>query len=193
MFVIASKWHNPSVNFKTTLSIHDTIYQANNHRTLSLLSIDSLFTVNYVDHASGKSINPLFPAIHIESNSSCNKWLHAVYTDGDGHAGFPFIDGYDLMYPYYSTGSDFYDAPHWNYSLFRKPLTFWKGHAWAISIDEMKKEISVIGGIAWGFTFASPYSIYTASIVPTSLTKKDWLVDWERLFKKALPDYTYMN
>jgi hypothetical protein len=112
-----------------------------------------------------------------------------VYTDSTDPTLRTFVD-YNpkwTNYPFYSYSNYFYDAPLWTYSLLNKPLSFWTGHAFAVSVDHQKKLINCIGGIKWGFEL-SQMKLRPNAIHPQLLDKRDWEKAWNILQEK-LQDY----
>ena len=90
-------------------------------------------------------------------------------------------------YPFYTLEQDFFDSPHWVYSLFSKPLSFWKGHVYAVKVDHQHKTIQCVGGIEWGFRL-SFFHLRPQMITPVVLTSEDWKKDWS-FVKTTLKDY----
>ena len=72
----------------------------------------------------------------------------------------------------YDTMQEFYDAPLWRYSLFSKPLSYWKGNALAVEVDHENKTIKPVGGISWGFNLSS-FQIRPICITPSALNEDD--------------------
>lgn len=178
-------WKNPEFNWRSKKNIHQCIHDGiHEHKKIS--SIGNVFDIHYVANAVKDCINPYFPAIHIATTAEHNAWVHIVYTDCLNPALQQFVDmanDPDIC-PFYTLEQDFYDAPYWPYTFFKKPLTMWKGHAYAIQIDQRKRTIQCIGGIKWGFNLDT-YSLYPESIIPSGLTTRDWEKD-AFLFKEAL-------
>ena len=98
--------------------------------------------------------------------------MHIVHPDSYLQKYRIFIDALPELHPFYTIQADFYDAPCWRYNLFSKPLTYWKGHAYAVQIDENKKVVEIYGGIEWGFTLTR-FSFYPSCITPRKLTKEE--------------------
>jgi hypothetical protein len=66
-------------------------------------------------------------------------------------------------------------------------LSFWKGHAFAVQIDNDAKIINCVGGVEWGFTL--PYfSLRPQSLEIKSLDINHWNAAFE-LLKLKLPEY----
>ena len=174
---VADNWRAPGVNAHPRQSIHTCIHDGATY-SMQISSMDQLFEVNYVKRAGMDCINPYFPAIHIMLKAEHNAWLHIVYTDHKNQDWQQFVDAIDpKIYSFYTLEQDFYDAPQWGYTLFRKEISFWKGHAYAVIVDHQHKTIKCIGGIEWGYKL--PYfSIRPESIVPSALTLWDWQKDW---------------
>lgn len=154
---------------------------------------DKHFDVSLVENSKPNCLNPHFPCIHIQASESHNAWIHIVYTDAKAPEWRVFIDAAnnkDIQgspYPFYTYEHDFYDAPLWTYSLFTKPLRFWKGHAFAVEVDHQKKSIKCLGGIEWGFEL-SHFRLRPKAIYPQLLNKQDWENVWQ-LFQEKLPGY----
>ncbi|NDB85354.1 MAG: hypothetical protein EB127_22025 [Alphaproteobacteria bacterium] len=152
-----------------------------------------MFKIKQINNSSKESINPYFPVIVIEPNLKIDAWIHVVYTDAShpyNSKRKTFVD-YNpkwTEYPFYSYAQYFYDAPLWTYSFFSKPLSFWKGHAFAVSVDHQKKSIHCIGGIEWGFEL-SYFRLRPKSIHPQLLNKETWEKAWQILQEK-LPGYS---
>lgn len=178
-------WKNPEFNRSSTKSIHQCIYGGAHHNK-KISSMGNVFDINYVSKATIDCINPYFPAIHMVTNGMHNAWVHIVYTNCSNFELQKFIDmGKDPdICPFYTLEQDFYDAPHWSYTFFKKPLTMWKGHAYAVQIDHQKRVIQCVGGIEWGF-FLDNYSFYPKHISPSALTMQNWEKD-ASLFKEKL-------
>jgi len=140
------------------------------------------FNAAYTESASNDCINPHFPAIHITTKANHNAWLHIISTDSRDRKWQHFIDmpeDKDIS-PFYTLGKDFFDAPIWKYHFFSKPLSYWKGHAYAVLIDRAKKTIVFLGGIEWGFSLSN-ISIFPSMIRPVALTDQDLQEDWDFL------------
>lgn len=154
----------------------------------TMQSMHHTFNVSFIENMPLESLNPYFPAIHI-INSDCHAWLHLVRTDAKFQKEYQyFIDASQKLYPLYSAGTIFFDQPHWGYTFFTKPLSFWIGHAWAIQINDKDKTIKCIGGISWGYKLPQ-FSFKTSMILPKPLTKQDWEKDWEEMYKATFKDY----
>jgi hypothetical protein len=149
----------------------------------------AIFEIKYIKNAGENCINPDFPIIFIDTKTKHSGWIQIVYTDSIDPKLRKFVD-YDPKFtnaPFYSNSQYFYDAPLWSYSLYEKPLTFWRAHTFAIIIDDKNKTIDCIGGIEWGFEFHATKSKPVA-IDPKLLDKKVWEDDWE-IIKEQLPEY----
>ena len=191
----AFAWKSSEVNWSSKRSIASSIYDAT-HRTCNFVSMGNAFVVNYVEHAGKDCLNPDFPAIHITTKAEYTAWMQVVRTDSVVSAWQEFIDtpdkerrpeDYEKVAPFYSLGEDFYDAVSWHYTLFQKPLSFWRGHAYAVHVDREAKTITCVGGISWGYEL-SQWRILPKCTVPCALTEQDWEKDWE-LFCTALSEY----
>lgn len=150
------------------------------------------FYVELVKNCGFDAINPYFPAICIKTKSECNAWLHIVYTDCQDPKLRTFIDAPALdakhsTYPFYSKLSYFSDAPLWTYGLFSRPLSFWKGHAFALRVDLQNKTIKCLGGVEWGFRLHWT-KLRPVAIIPKLLADQAWL-DACALLCEKLPDY----
>ncbi len=184
-------WKSPGANKNSTRTTFSCIYDEKHH-TCDIASMGNDFVVNYIEHADTDCVNPSFPAIHITTKSKHTAWLHVVRTDTAVSTWQEFIDTVDqtqdpFLYPFYTREQDFYDAPCWTYTIFQKPLSFWRAHAYAVQIDCEAKTIECVGGISWGFELLE-WLILPKCTVPSALTKQDWEKDWD-VFKTALPEY----
>lgn len=183
----AYNWQSPDVNQSAADNLHQCIYKSDNKRSLKVSSLNNEFTITYVENSNYDCFNPHFPSIHITTKAKHNAWLHVVYTDrNDIKDNQIFVDTVDPdkapdIYPFYNLGQDFYDAPLWRYSLLSKPLSYWKGHAWAVEVDHENKVIKPIGGVSWGFNL-SYFRIRPICITPSALNEDDWVNDWQ-IFK----------
>ena len=198
LFVLGMKgaftWKSSEVNWSSKRSISNSIYDAKHH-TCSLVSMGNECVVNYVEHVEKDCLNPDFRAIHITTRAQHNAWMQVVRTDTVISKWQVFIDTpdkerypeYERVAPFYNLEEDFYDAVSWNYTLFQKPLSFWRGHAYAVQVDRQEKTIKCVGGIAWGYEL-SYWRILPKCSVPYALIQQDWEKDWE-LFQTALPEY----
>ena len=176
----AYQWQAPDANWGRERNAWECIYNDPLRKRFDFQD----FAVDLVENSSPKCINPYFPTIYIQTIKPHNAWLHIVYTDSKEAEGRlkVFIDSENLgknksPYPFYSLEKDFYDAPLWKYTLFYKPLSFWRGHAWAVLIDRKNKTIKPIGGICWGFKL-SYTKLRPTFISPSSLDKNTWVEDW---------------
>jgi hypothetical protein len=189
---VAYDWKSPFVNQAATRNIHNCIHDGP-HKTDTFQSMGHPFVVDYIEHAGQDCVNPHFPVIHITTNAEHNAWLQVVRTDCCVEPTWRlFVAATDEIAPFYSFQQDFYDAPSWTYTLFFKPLSYWKGHAYAVKVDYDHKTIHCVGGIAWGYTL-SYFRVYPQMSRPSALTLQDWQKDW-LVFKTAkermLFDYT---
>lgn len=180
-------WQSPEVNYSSKLSVNDAIYSSNSCEKLELVSEGTSFLVSFVRNSSKDAINPYFPSIHITTTKKHNAWLQIVRTDSPTQSLQCFVDTVDPnhnkhdVYPFYAKSNNnqqvhFYDAPLWQYSLWYKPLTFWKAHAWAVFVDFEQKTITPLGGISWGFTLPNS-RLRPFCLEPSALTSKDWEID----------------
>jgi hypothetical protein len=150
--------------------------------------------VYLVNNSAPECLNPFFPSIHIQASQSHNAWVHIVYTDSKAPEWRTFIDAANVdspgsAYPFYTYEQDFYDAPLWTYSLLKKPLSFWKGHAFALKVDHHRKTIECIGGIEWGFELPL-VKLRPKAIHPKVLGRLEWEQAFQVLQEK-LPGYTH--
>ena len=162
----------PSISHNSKKSISSCIHSSAYNAT-QINSMGHLFEVHYVKNADQDCINPYFPAISITTKTEHNAWLHIIYTDNKNYKWQHFIDTTDskthpTIYPFYTLEQDFYDAPFWKYTFFSKPLSFWKGHAYAVLVDYHHKTIKYVGGIEWGYRL-SYFHLYPQIITPTNL------------------------
>jgi hypothetical protein len=186
----AYNWQSPDVNQSAADNLHQCIYKSDDKRNLKVRSLNNEFDITYVENSGYDCFNPNFPAIHITSKAKHNAWLHVVYTDrNDIKDNQIFVDPDKApnIYPFYNLGQEFYDAPLWRYSLLSKPLSYWKGHAWAVEVDHENKTIKPIGGISWGFNLLH-FKIRPTWITPSTLNQDDWLNDWQ-IFKTKLSGF----
>ena len=118
-------------------------------------------------------INPYFPTIKITALNSHlhDAWLHIVHSDAKEEQWRNFIDADQHDYPFYSFTKHFLDSPLWSYGIFSKPLSYWEGHVYSVSLK--KGKIKFLGGIKWGFKL-SPFRLRPIIISPTALTQKDF-------------------
>lgn len=167
---------NTPQNALPKLTIHDSIYLSP-HRSLTL----DTFSIAYCEHAPTGASNPNFPAIHISTTQPHNGWIHIVHSDAKNPktetSPWNFVDASNDILPLYNLENDFYDAPHWSFSRMQRPLSYWKGHAYAVTIDQKTGRISYIGGIEWGFLLHR-LSLMPKALRPRLLTKEDWKSDW---------------
>ncbi|MFQ3306863.1 MAG: hypothetical protein ACI8ZF_000095 [Candidatus Midichloriaceae bacterium] len=189
---VICSWRSSDINWMAEGNTFDCIYNDPLKNTFDL----SYFKINLVKNSSQRCINPYFPSIHIQMNKHHNAWLHIVYTDSQEEKQKIFIDTVDFgknnsLYPFYTLNQDFYDSPIWRYSLFYKPVSFWIGHAWAISIDYKNKTIEPIGGISWGFKL-SHTKLRPVLIEPSELNKDNWIKDWS-VFKTKLTGFKMLD
>ena len=124
------------------------------HYSIGGLQASTVLAPLLLKHRHNKThcLNPTFPAIHIHTKTEHNAWIHIVYTDSPQWQSF--IDAPLQTAPFYSWEQDFYDAPLWRYSLFHKPLSFWKGHVFAVQVGN--KIVKCLRGFEWGFQLLLP-------------------------------------
>lgn len=187
----AYNWQSPDVNQSASSNLYQCIYQSDDKRNLKVISLNNEFVITYVENSGHDCFRPHFPVIHITTQAKHNAWLHVVYTDRNDDYQI-FVDTVDPdkapdIYPFYNLGQEFYDAPLWRYSLFSKPLSDWKGHAWAVEVDCENKTIKPVGGVSWGFNL-SYFQIRPLCITPSVLNGYDWVNDW-KIFKTKLNEF----
>lgn len=186
-------WRSPEVNLAGERDICKYIEQTRVKLSFELVNKKSTrFYVDLVKNCQAVAINPYFPAIHIKTRPECNAWLHIVYTDAKEPKLKAFIDAPKpddqySTYPFYTRSKDFCDAPLWTYGLFSKPLSFWKGHAFALRFDDKNKTIKCLGGVEWGFELHWT-KLRPVAIMPKLLDETVWLKYFE-FFQKKLADY----
>lgn len=195
--IYLTTWKSPGNNDKGELYLHPENINFNKHTPDLELALHSssgvMFKIKQINNSSKESINPYFPVIVIEPNLKIDGWIHVVYTDASHPENLKwktFAD-YDpkwTEYPFYSYAQYFYDAPLWTYSLFSKPLSFWKGHAFAVQVDHQKKSIHCLGGVEWGFEL-SQFKLRPKAINPKTLNNLDWDKAWQ-LLQEKLPGYS---
>ena len=195
------QWKSPSCNLFSTLSIHDSVHAYGEKKYVyPLEKIEGNFIVYFMENTHKTSINPYFPAIHIQTTVPHNAWIHVVYADAKDVKWRTFLDAppkniSHSSYPFYTCKKDFYDAPLWRYGIFSKPLRYWKGHAFAVNIDYKEKKIHCLGGIQWGFKL-SFLALRPKGIFPSPLNKKHWTKAWKIIKEKFLgyeQIYGYIN
>ena len=138
------------------------------------------FTITLVANADKDCLNPWFPMIHITTSQRINGWIHVVQTDSDVEKWQLFIDAID-DYPFYNKIHQFADAPYWTYTLFSKPLTFWRGHVYPIIVEG--NIIHIKSGIKWGFTLGK-FSIKPTALMPLTITLSEVDQDMKFLQQK---------
>lgn len=186
-------WKSPDVNHSGDTNIHTCIHSDDRKLHFKLdAGGGNNFDVYLVENSKQNCLNPYFPSIHIQAHQPHNAWVHIVYTDSKAPEWRIFIDAANVdspgsAYPFYTYEQDFYDAPLWTYSLFNKPLRFWKGHAFAVKVDHQKKSIHCIGGIEWGFEL-SYFRLRPKATAPQLLNKEHWEKAWQILQEK-LPGF----
>ncbi|QEK39818.1 hypothetical protein [Candidatus Sneabacter namystus] len=148
--------------------------------------------IDFVENTSVDCLNPHFPSIAIKVSKFHNAWVHVVYTDSDQSSLRAFIDSTADIYPFYNKSqNDFMDCPLWHYSLFRKPITFWNGHAWAVIVDYENKTIKPVVGISWGFRLVKT-RLRPVAIWPSQLGNNAWEKD-QILIQKGLSKFTMLS
>jgi hypothetical protein len=183
---------SPSVNFSCKINLATCIEQNQNKLHFQLTDQHgTTFHIDFVENSRPQCLNPHFPAIHIQTEASHNAWIQIVYNDAKEFDSKPFIDaqtGENSTYPFYTHEKDFYDAPLWTYTLLKKPLTFWKAHAFPVQVDKFNKTIKCQGGIQWGFKLYLS-QLRPVALKPTLLDETAWNQAWD-LIKEKLPGYT---
>lgn len=189
LIIWLATWQSPDINHSGETNIHTCIHSDDRKLHFKLdAGGGNNFDVYLVENSKPNCLNPYFPSIHIQASQPHNAWIHIVYTDSKAPEWRTFIDAVKIAYPFYTYEQDFYDAPLWTYSLFNKPLRFWKGHAFAIKVDHQKKSIDCIGGIEWGFEL-SYFRLRPKATAPRLLNKEHWAKAWQILQEK-LPGYS---
>lgn len=191
IIIICFIWKSPTINYNSSISIHNSIYN-NPHYSTKIISLDKTFEVNYVKSSDKNSFNPYFPSIRIATTEPHNAWIHIIYTDSNIEKYKIFIDTCPKkdIYPYYTKDQDFYDSPIWEYTLLVKPVTYWRGHVYAIKIDDNTKSIKVLGGIEWGYKLSYFY-IRPQMILPSALNIENWEND-KKIINGKLSDYKFV-
>jgi hypothetical protein len=159
------------------------------HQTENLNSLGNTFQVDYIPNASTSSINPHFPVIHFATEGKHNGWVHIVHTDMKEKKWQKFVDAMPgaEAFPFYTEDQEFYDAPLYAHSLFRRPVTVWKGHAYAVEVDHKSKTIKCLGGVEWGFKLPF-FKFHPVCLTPRALQPEEWNQDWAFLHE-SLPGY----
>jgi hypothetical protein len=172
-------------------------------------SMKNYFKIYFLPNSPLKAYNPLFPIIEIKVNNKINKkpvYFQIVRYKGSQSydLGFykerymnedlntnTFIDTINDNkldnYPYYTCEHIFTDSPLWYHANFLNimPLDKWIANVYAIIDDG--KNITVLGGINWGFKFIR-WSIIPIAIHPTALGINDFKKDW-KIFYPILKKY----
>ena len=124
----------------------------------------------------------------MKADLPANGWIQ-ICTDLD-RASENIIDANpnSPFYPFYFLGYNktLLDAPWITYSIFRKPLSIWKAHAFAVHVDPKERTIKYLGGVGWGYKLGL-FSILPEAIKPYLLTKADWNEAWNRYIKDKMP------
>lgn len=184
-------WKSPRVNINAKKSIYDCIY-SNKYNKYSFVSNNNNFEVALLNHSPKECLNPYFPSIHIKFSGYHTAWIHIINTDDKKYKRFVDTAEDNVIYPFYTLGKDFFDAPLWNYTLFAKSLSFWEGHAYPVIINNDRRKIKYAGGgIAWGYKL-SYFKVRPQVIIPRLLTIEDWKKDTE-FFSYELPDDIFEN
>lgn len=189
-------FRSPKNHYKDQLYLNPENINFNHHKADLEFDITAssgvIFKIKQINNAPKDSINPYFPIILIEPNVKVYGWIHIVYTDDINHLSqWKILVDYNpkwTNYPFYSNLDYFYDAPLWHYSLFNKPLSVWKGHAFAINIDHQKKSINCLGGVEWGFEL-SYFRLRPKTTTPRLLDEQSWEKAW-KILQEKLPQYS---
>lgn len=192
--IISPYFQSPSINESRRAFTHEDIYQDPSHTTTALISMNNVFNIALVENARLVACNPNFPAIHISTKAQHNTWFQVIRTDCSQCQYQTFIDTAPHVTPFYYQpvpNIDFYDTPQWGYSLFFKPITFWRAHAYAIQVDHESKTIQCLGGIFWGYSL-SYFHLKPCAYKPAALSLQDFMQDWQ-LLAKELPEYRCIN
>ena len=185
------RWRNPDMNPNNIACLQKCVYQNPKTKKIKLDSMSYTTEVTFIENSGIKCFNPFFPIIHIRinTNGQHNAWVHIVRTDSLDERLKIFVDTAKEFKPFYNFEEDFYDAPHWRYGVFDKPLSFWEGHAYAVKVDHVTKTITCLGGIRWGFKLAR-FGLKPTMIPPSSLSLDDWELDWSFFGKSLERGYT---
>jgi|GEM_PF-2177485 len=185
-------WKSPGVNWDGERNLEKCI-QKDSPKYLNIKSLGNSFEVDYIPNAGPECINPYFPVIRISTESNHNAWVQIVYTDTKDTNWQKFIDSevHSGTFPFYSFSKNFYDGPHWDYTLFQKPLSFWKAHAYAVNVNHEEKIIQCVGGVQWGFEL-SYFKLRPHCLTPKALNFQDWEKDWSFL-QNSLAGYKLEN
>lgn len=171
-------------------SLSDIIKNHSKKHHTTIPSMSNKLEITFVENMD--TLNPNFPAIGIKAQQPCNAWLQVVQTDSKHQPEYRhFNDSAPQkhpVYPFYSKGLNFYDAPSWGYTFFQKPLSFWKAHTYSVQVDEKNRTINCLAGLVWGYQLKW-FSFKPTMITPTPLTKEHWKQDWESIYHKVFMDY----
>lgn len=181
-------WSNPPLNTNNRLCLKKCVYLNPKAKKIILDSMHTKLEVNFIENSARNCFNPFFPIIHIKTHTSPNAWIHIVRTDSAQEYLKIFIENDTEFSPFYNRTDTFYNAPHWKYGIFNKPLSFWKGNAYAVKVDHTTKKITCLGGIKWGFRLRY-FSLKPEMIQPLGLSRDDWKKDWQ-FFCKSVAGYT---
>ena len=181
-------WTSPDVNNSNVECLKECLYENSKLQKVIITSIKQKFEIDFVENSDKHCFNPFFPLIHIKIDTSPIAWIQIVRTDSSEEHLKLFVDTTPQFAPFYNFNDTFYDAPLWIYSLFNKPLTFWKSHTYAVKVNHTTKTITCIGGIKWGFELKF-YRLRPKMILPSSLSHEDWNKDLV-ILKSYLPTYT---
>lgn len=124
------QWTSLPYNVSSILSIHHSIHTHGVKKYIyPLAKIEGNFSVYFMENTGKTSLNPYFPAIHIQTTVSHNAWIHVIYTDSKFPQWRTFLDTMPKnlphsSYPFYTYEKDFYDAPLWRYGIFSKPIGY---------------------------------------------------------------------
>lgn len=172
-------WQSPEVNLAGERDIGKYIEQDSSKLSFQLTNQKGTrFYIDLIKNCGPNAINPYFPAIFIKTWPECNAWVHIARTDCQDPKFRTFIDALEpgaqySNYPFYARSKDFCDAPLWTYGLFWRPLNFWKGHAFAVEVDDQNKTINCLGGVEWGFQLHWT-KLRPVVIIPKLLVEEAW-------------------
>ena len=193
VLLLVSTWESSYINYESTSDLNFQIHSGYNRQNFNIKSWASAnFEVFLVPNATKKALNPYFPQIHIRVDKPHNAWIQVVHTDSKDPRYKVFVDTAEetKLAPFYTLDKDFYDSPLWSYTFFKKPITFWHGHAYAVNVDHEKKTIECLGGIKWGFELKYT-KLRPVALLSQSLSQSDWNKD-SVVFAKKLPGYKFI-
>lgn len=172
-----------------------------NNNTLKLVinSIGRDFIIYFLPNAPLKSLSPLFPIIEIKLIPGNNiKYFQIIkisskytidlqlpkerYLDENPESNI-FIDTDKTLreYPYYTDRNYFHDEPHYTTVNFLSDNKI-KFRANVYIVEDNNINISVLGGISWGFR-TRQWSIQPTAIYPASVSKSQLKKDLNMFYK----------